>query len=94
MAALCHSLFASEAEWRRYFASSDFPPTVLTKVLEDKTIVPYWYKRPDQYFQEHLTDMIDSSLIRDLVRVDIIIGGDHGGRKFRMTMKVNFRLPN
>jgi len=29
-----------------------------------------------------------------LVRVDIIIGGDHSGRKFRMTMKVNFQLPN
>jgi hypothetical protein len=54
-----HSLFASEAEQRRYFAGRDFPPTVLTKVLEDKTIVPYWYKCPDQYLQEHLKDMID-----------------------------------
>ena len=27
-----HSLFASEAERRRYFAGSDFRPTVLTKV--------------------------------------------------------------
>jgi len=89
-----HSLFASEAERRRYFAGSDFRPTVLTKVLEDKTIIPYWYKRPDQYLQERLTDMIDPALIRDLVRVDIVIGGDHGGGKFRMTMKVNFRLPN
>jgi hypothetical protein len=35
-----HSLFASEAERRRYFACSDFHPTVLTKVLEDKTIIP------------------------------------------------------
>jgi hypothetical protein len=67
---------------------------VLTKVLEDKTMTPYRYKHPDQYLQERLTDMIDSSLIRDLVRVDIVIGGDHGGGKFRMTMKVNFRLPN
>jgi hypothetical protein len=58
-----HSLFASEAEQRRYFAGSDFPPTVLTKVLEDKTIIPYWYKGPNQYLQERLTDMIDSSLI-------------------------------
>jgi hypothetical protein len=89
-----HSLFTSEAERRRYFAGSDFPPTALTKLLEDKSILPYWYKRPDLYLQERLTDMIDSSLIRDLVRVDVIIGGDHGGRKFHMTMKPNFRLPN
>jgi len=35
-----HSLLASEVERRRYFAGSDFRPTVLTKVLEDKTIIP------------------------------------------------------
>jgi hypothetical protein len=38
------SLFASEAEHRTYFAGSDFPPAVSTKVLADKTIIPFWYK--------------------------------------------------
>jgi len=38
------SLFASEAEHRTYFAGSDFPPTVSTKVLAVKTIIPFWYK--------------------------------------------------
>jgi len=25
-------------------------------------------------------------------QVDLIVGGDHGGGNFRMTLKVNFRL--
>jgi hypothetical protein len=45
------SLFASGAERRKYFAGSDFPPTVLTKVLDDKTIIPFWYKLSDAYLQ-------------------------------------------
>jgi len=37
--------------------------------------------------------MIDQSLLKDMIKVDIVIGGDHSGGKFCMTMKVNFRLP-
>jgi len=36
--------------------------------------------------------MIDVSKLRDVRQVDLIVGGDHGGGKFRMTLKVNFRL--
>ena len=36
--------------------------------------------------------MIDLTLLPNLTKVDIIIGGDHGGGKFRMSMKVNFCL--
>jgi hypothetical protein len=36
--------------------------------------------------------MIDLSLLPNLIKVDIIVGGDHGGGKFRMSMKVNFHL--
>ena len=75
----------------KYFLDIDFFPTVKTKVLEDKTIIPYWYKRPDLYLQKQLKSMIDLSLLPSLIKV-IIIGGDHGGGKFRMSMKVNFRL--
>ncbi len=63
-----------------------------TKVLEDKTIIPYWYKQPDLYLQKQLKSMIDLSLLPNLIKVDIIVGGDHGSGKFRMSMKVNFRL--
>ena len=48
------SLFASESERRKYFSDIDFSPTVKTKVLEDKTIIPYWYKQPDPYLQKQL----------------------------------------
>jgi len=57
---------------------------VKTKVLEDKTITPYWYK------QKQLKNMIDVSLLPQLIKVDIIIGGSHGGGKFCMSIKVNF----
>ena len=87
------SLFASESERRTYFAGSDFPPTVSSIVLPDKTIIPFWYKRPDEYLQNSFKQMINDSLLKDVTRVDVVIGGDHGGGKFRMTMKVNFRLP-
>ncbi len=65
-----------------------------TKVLADKMINPFWCKRPDAYLQSQLKQMIDQSLMKVMIKVDIIvIGGDHGGGKLRMTMKVNFHLP-
>jgi hypothetical protein len=73
------SSFASEAELRKYFAGSDFPPTVSTKVLEDKTITPFWYKLPGAYLQKQIKDMIDHLLWKDLIRVVVVICGDHGG---------------
>ncbi len=63
------------------------------KVLEDKAIIPYWYKRPDHSIQNQLKDMIDITKLKDLIQLDIAIGGDHGGGKFHVTMKVNFCLP-
>jgi hypothetical protein len=87
------SLFASESERRTYFAGSDFPPTVSSIVLPDKTIIPLWYKRPDAYLQNSFKQMINDSLLKDVTGVDVVIGGDHGGGKFHMTMKVNFHLP-
>jgi len=32
---------------------------VKTKLFEDKTIIPYWYKWPDIYSQKQLYNMID-----------------------------------
>jgi hypothetical protein len=84
------SLITSESERRKYFSDIDFAPTVKTKVLEDKTIIPYWYKRPDLYLQKQFKTTIDLTLLPNLMKVDIIIGEDHGGGKFRMSLKVNF----
>jgi hypothetical protein len=86
------SLFASESEQRKYFLDIDFSPMVKTKILEDRTIIPFWYKRPDIFLQKQLKNMIDLPLLPQLIKVDIIIGCDHGGGKFCMSMKVNFQL--
>jgi hypothetical protein len=86
------SLFASESEWRKYFSDINFSSMVKTKVLEDKTIIPYWYKWPDIYLQMQLKNMINLPLLPKLIKVDIIIGGDHGGGKFCMLIKVNLQL--
>ncbi len=87
------SLFNSEAKHRKHFCDSDFAPTVKNKMLEDRTIIPYWYKRPDHFIQNQLKDMIDIMKLKDLIQLDIMIGGDYGSGKFCVTMKVNFRLP-
>ena len=84
------SYFESEQKRRNYFGDNDFPPTIDKKVLADKTVIPFWYKRPDLLLQSQLKNMIDSEKLKYLSCVDIVIGGDHGGGKFRMTMKVNF----
>ena len=45
------SYFESELKRREYFSGQDFPPIVKEKVLQDKTIIPYWYKPPDELIQ-------------------------------------------
>jgi hypothetical protein len=87
------SFFTSEAKCRKHFGDSDFAPTVKTKVLQDKTIIPYWYNRPDHFIQSQLKDMINITKLKDLIQLDIAIGGDHGSGKFHVMMKVNFHLP-
>jgi hypothetical protein len=86
------SYFESEQKRRSFFGDNDFPPTVDKTVLEDKTVVPFWYKRPDLLLQSQLSKMIDTSKLGNVRQVDLIVGGDHGGGKFRMTLKVNFRM--
>jgi len=38
------SYFESEEKRRIFFGGNDYPPTVNKKVLEDKTVIPFWYK--------------------------------------------------
>jgi len=55
---------------------------LLNKVLEDKTTILFWYKFPDAYLQNPFNDTIDHSLLRGLIRVDIVIRGNRGGCTF------------
>ena len=91
---LGRSLMASEKERRDYFKDADLKPTVKRKILDDETIIPYWYKRPDDFIKRQIKSMIEKELLNNVSQVDIAIGEDHGGGKFRVTLKVNFRLSN
>jgi hypothetical protein len=84
------SLVVSEKKRRAYFGNNDFPPTVSRYELEDKTIVSYWWKRPDELLQHQINDIISLQDIAGLQSVDIVTGGDHGGGRFRMLLKVLF----
>ena len=90
---LGESIMASEKR-RKYFGHSDLQPIVKRKIMEDKTIIPYWCKRPDEFIQKELCSMIDVTKLKDLTQLDIAIGGDHGGGKFRVGMKTNFHFFN
>jgi hypothetical protein len=41
-------IFKSEKIRREIFGNNDFPPTVDKNILEYKTVIPYWYKGPEQ----------------------------------------------
>jgi hypothetical protein len=44
----------SERKRKAYFGSNDFPPTCKRKILENKTVIPYWYKSPDEVIKTRL----------------------------------------
>jgi hypothetical protein len=69
-------------KWREYIAGQEFPPTIGKKILEDKTVIPFWYKLPDQLMKHQLKSMVTAEQLEGHQRVDITIGGDHGGGEF------------
>jgi hypothetical protein len=90
---LGRSFFESEHKRREAFAGKDFPPTVNTLELSDKSMVEYWYKLPHELIKHQVNIMVKClSDLDGLIRVDICVGGDHGGGKFRMSLKVLFRF--
>jgi hypothetical protein len=60
--------------------------------LEDRTIIDYWYKEPDKLISNQTDVMVKESQLEGVKRVDLCIGGDHGGGKFRMSLKVLLRF--
>jgi hypothetical protein len=83
--------FESEKKRHDYLAGQDFPPKVDRMILPDKTTVHYWYKRPDELMKQ-LERIISAEQIDGLKRVDFTLGGDHGGGKFRVTLKLLLRF--
>ncbi len=86
-----HSFFESEKKRRDFFQGQDFPPTVDRLQLADKTIINYWYKVPDELIKHQLGKIIKPDQLLNLKRVDFTVGGDHGGGKFRVTLKLLLR---
>jgi hypothetical protein len=60
------------------------PPIVDKMELADKTIVHYWWKRPDHLLENQLDHITDSNCHRCLETVDFAAGGDHGRGRFWM----------
>ena len=61
--------------------------------LPDKTIVDYWYKLPHLLIQDQINTIISNDVDLDgITRLDICVGGDHGGGKFCMSLKLLFRF--
>jgi hypothetical protein len=42
------TIVESEKKRKRYFGANDYPPTCKKMVLEDKTVIPYWNKLPNE----------------------------------------------
>ena len=84
------SLAVSEKKRQAYFGNNDFTPTVSRFVLEDKAIVCFWWKRPDELLQHQINDLISQQDLEGLQSVDLVVGGDHGGGQFWMLLKILF----
>ncbi len=61
-------------------------------ILPDKTVINYWYKEPHKMLQQQISQIIKTEELIGLRHVDISVGGDHGGGKFQMTLKVLFHF--
>ncbi len=86
------SMFASEKKRRAYFGNNDFPPNIDKHMLPDKTIIHYWWKSPDKLLQNQLSQIVTCSDLEGINSVDLVTGGDHGGGKLRMLLKVILRF--
>jgi hypothetical protein len=65
------SIVVSEKKRRAYFGGNDFPPSVDRTILPDKTIVSYWWKRPDELLQHQINYILKPEDLQGLESVDI-----------------------
>ncbi len=86
------SLFESERKRWQYFGNNAFHPTVDKLALEDKTIINFRYKLPDKLLVHQINEIVTFSDLEGLKYVEIVTGGDHGGGRFRMGLKLLFRF--
>jgi hypothetical protein len=82
--------FESEHKHHAFFAGNEYSPVVDNTTLPDKTVIDFWYKEPDKMLQHQINNIIKKEQLSQLTHVDLSVGGDHGGRKFWMALKVLF----
>jgi len=80
-------LVESEKKRKKYFGTNDYPPTCKRKVLEDKTIIPYWYKLPNELIKDQINEIVSAENLVGLERVNFIVGSNHGRGNYRMMFK-------
>jgi hypothetical protein len=85
-------LAVSKKKRRAYFGGNDFPPSVDQTILPDKTIVSYWWKRPDELPQHQINYIVKPEDLQGLQSIDIATRGDHEGGRFRMLLKLILRF--
>jgi len=59
-------------------------------VLANKTIIDFWFKEPDVMLKHQINSIIKREELQWLTSIDVTVGGDHGGGKFWMTLKILF----
>jgi hypothetical protein len=77
-----------EKKRRSVFSDNSYPPKVGRKSLPDKTIVDFWYKSPDLLLKHQINELISATDVDGIERVDIATGGNHGGGRFWMALKL------
>jgi len=86
------SFFELEHKRRAFLPELNFAPVVDRMVLEDKTVIDYWFKEPDVFLKHHINNIIRRDELQRVTSIDVTVGGDHGGRKFRMSLKILFQF--
>jgi hypothetical protein len=49
---------------------------------KNKTVIPYWYKSPDELIKNQINEISKEEDLEGLESVKFTVGGDHGGGKF------------
>jgi hypothetical protein len=86
-------MFTSEKKQMECFTDNNFKPTCKQKFLEDKTLVRFWFKSPDELARQQIQQMITDQDLSEVQSVHFTVVGDHGRGKFRMTLKFCFTFP-
>ena len=70
-----------------FFEGTVYFPKCNKIQLDNKADVFFWYKEVDKLLEHQVQHIVSSQDMADVVLIDLVVGGDHGIGKFRMTLK-------